>query len=355
MIFSKIWQRMLFFRALKFILFFLVSIYLIYVVIDLSAHSGRLFSSSGSLVSIFFYYLHHFMARLDLFLPLSLLLATISLLSAMNQHQEIVSLRMAGISLGRLSLPLFILALLLTFSTYLNYEFALPSSLRFIEDFKEKNLHRHSKETPSLKVALLTDGSKIVYQSYDFQKNELFDLFWIRSHSDIWHIKYLSLQSKEGRFADHLAREKSDLLFEKKESYDTHVFSEISWSFDHPEMLFTPKENLSITALLRQNIFLSKSDESATSSHLYYKLILPWLSPLVVLSLIPFCSRFSKNIQIFVVTTLALFAFFTFITLMDACVILGENQVVRPLFALALLPLFLFLLFGWRFMKTLKH
>ena len=108
MIFSKIWQRMLFFRALKFILFFLVSIYLIYVVIDLSAHSGRLFSSSGSLVSIFFYYLHHFMARLDLFLPLSLLLATISLLSAMkilaaDRHLvEAVRYRLGGMVLPEL-------------------------------------------------------------------------------------------------------------------------------------------------------------------------------------------------------------------------------------------------------------
>jgi lipopolysaccharide export system permease protein len=352
MIFSKIWERMLFFRALKFILFFLTAIYLVYVIIDLSAHSGRLFSSSSSLSTVFLYYLHHFMARLDLFLPLSLLLATISLLTSMNLHHEIVSLRMSGISLGKLSFPLFILALLLSISTYLNYEFAAPASLRYIEGFKEKHLHHHSKQTPSLKVALLKDGSKIVYQSFDAEKKELFDLFWIPSHSDLWHIKYLCLSSMEGRFADHLVRKKSDLLFEKKDSYEARYFPEISWPLDANEMLFTPKENRSLSSLLQQKTFLSKADEAATYTHLYYKLIIPLTSPLIVLGLIPFCVRFSKNLQIFFLTALSLFAFFVFITLMDACTILGENQVLRALFALFPMPFFLYFLFGWRFLKS---
>jgi lipopolysaccharide export system permease protein len=352
MILSKIWERMLFFRAFKFILFFLASIYLVYVVIDLSAHSGRLFSSSISFFTLLLYYLHHFLARLDLFLPLSLLLATISLLFSMNLHHEIVSLRMAGISLKKLSRPLFLIAFLFTSLSYLNYEYLFPKSMRFIETFKETNLHRHSKKKPTLQMAPLLDGSKIIYQYYDPKKREFFDLFWIRSHSDIWHIKTLSLDSKEGKFTDHLIRKNSLSPFEKKESFPSRIFTEISFALISNETFFLSKENLSISSLWNQKIFLSRSDKVATQSHLYYKFVMPWLSPLALLCLLPFCVKFSRNLQIFFLTAIALFVFFIFITLMDSCVILGENQALSPFFALCMPPLLGLFLFGWRFFST---
>jgi lipopolysaccharide export system permease protein len=353
MIFSKIWERMLLFRAIKFILFFLLCIYFVYVTIDLSAHSGRLFASPSSVYTVFLYYLHHFLAKADLFLPLSMLLATISLLCTMNLHHEIVSLRMAGVSHNKLTRPLFLLALFLSSLSYLNYEYLSPTSLQFIENFKENFLH-HSKKSLSVKTAPLIDGSKIVYQIYDAQKQELFDLFWIRSHGDIWYIKTLCLNCLEGRYVDHLVRNEKSGLFEKKESFINRSFPEISFASKQTQTLFLPKENLSISSLYNQKTYLSKSDRASTQSHLYYKLALPLLSPLIVLALSPFCTRFSRNLQIFFLTALSLFGFFTFITLMDGCVILGENQVVSPLFALWLPPLLLFVASSWHFLTT-KH
>ncbi len=354
MIFAKIWERMIFFRALRFILFFLVSIYFVYVIIDLSAHSGRLFSSATSIPSILLYYVHNLLAHFDLFLPLSMLLTTISLLTSMNLHREIVALRMGGISLKKLSRPLFLISFLLTICCYANYEYTSPFSLSFIENFKEKNLHHRGKESVDMQIASLVDGSKVIFHTFDPQKKELFDLFWIRSHSDLWHIKSLSLQTQEGKFADHLVRRKNDNKFEKKESYDRHIFSEIPLSSLTNGNFFIPKEELPLSSLLGQKIFLTKAERAATFSHLSYKLVLPLLSPLILLSLVPFCVGFNRNLRIFFVTALALFSFFTFITMMDSCVILGENQVVSPFFALTLPLLFFYLFFGWRFLTTNK-
>ena len=46
MILSKIWEKKIFFNTLKLTLFFLSAIYIVFIIIDFSIHSAKIFSHS---------------------------------------------------------------------------------------------------------------------------------------------------------------------------------------------------------------------------------------------------------------------------------------------------------------------
>ncbi|NGX29302.1 MAG: hypothetical protein K940chlam4_00133 [Candidatus Anoxychlamydiales bacterium] len=353
MILSKIWERKLFFNTLKLILFFLVAIFLIVIVIDFSIHGAKIFAHSKTSISLILkYYFNLFFIQLNLFLALTFLLAIIKVLSDMNIHHELTALRMAAISAKKLSRPFFIIAIFISIISFINFQYFYPKSLSFKDSFKEKYLKKTNyakKMQPS--VIYLEDGAKLVYQKYDQLQNKLFDAYFIKNSSDIWHAKYLTFNEKEavGKYVDHLTRK--DKNFEKIESYESYSFKDIE--IDENINMFEPFENRSITNLFKQN--LSKNiclkEKNEILSYLNYKLAMPFVSLIIVLAIFPPLIAFSKNISIFFICTFALFGFIIFHTIMDSALILAENAARAPYIILWLPIIIISFIFGRRFKK----
>ena len=333
MILSKLWEKYLFFETLKFLVFFLISIFAIYVIIDFSTFSTKFFTySSISFIDILAYYINLFIKYTHLFLPLTLMLAIIKVLCDMNVHNELTALRVSGISTRMLSRPFFIIAIFLTIFTYLNFEFFSTDSLN--DHFKKSHLKKEGrKKNQKANVIYLEDGTKLIYQSSNLKAKELFDVFWIKSSDDIWHIKYLQIIEPMpiGYFVDHLQRNLDNKL-EKATSYNEHQFDTMIFDENNVDMLI-PYENRSITNLFEQLLLkkvTSPKENAEIVSQLNYKLSMPLLSIIIVLAIIPFCIKFSKNVSIFYICTFSIFAFVIFFMLVDAVIILGENQVFTP-------------------------
>ena len=354
MILSKKWTRWIFNDTVKFILFFLVCIYIVFFAIDFSIHGSKILTrSNASFIKLFIYYYNNFVIYLNLFLCLSLIFAIIKVIYSLNMNNELIALQMAGISRYKLSAPIFIIAILLTFTSYINYEYLTPAATHGIEEFKNQHLRTKKKNNKNLvKTIFLDNSTKIIYQKYDKEKKMLFDLFWIKSESDIFHIKYLNPNSSPpiGQYVDHFIKDDMGRL-QKIESFASIELSEINFDKTASRSL-QPYESRPITTLFAQykyKRYSSSIEKAYTLSQLNYKLAMPLLPILIVLALIPPCTRFSRSNFIFLISFVSLILFIGFYTLMDGAVILSENRAGSPIWFIWTPILSCFIFFSYKF------
>ncbi|MBN2478813.1 MAG: LptF/LptG family permease [Parachlamydiales bacterium] len=354
MIFSKIWERKLFIDVLKYSLFFMLCFFLVFVFIDFSLHSAKLFSqSSVTFLDILKYYYNFLIIELNLFLALTFMLAIIKILADMNIHHELTALRMAGLSAKLISRPFLIFAVLISLFSFINYEFFLPKAIDFKENFKERFLKKTKYNKMHPNVIYLEDNTRLVYQKYNKNEKELFDVFWIKDNSNIWHAKILNLQSTPiiGYFVDHFVKN-SDTL-EKEKSYNSYIFNDILVDQNRKNM-FCPCDQRAISTLIKQSSSknICQKEKSELLSNVNYKLAMPFFPILIIISLFPFLITFSKNISIFFICAFSLFGFVIFYTLMDSALIVAESA-SKGSYLIIWMPLIIsFLIFGKKYMKT---
>jgi lipopolysaccharide export system permease protein len=330
----KIWQRHIFGRLIKTFLFFLFCIFFIYIVVDLSVHGVRFLSSGKTtFTQIAVYYLQTFAILLDLFLTLTFLLATMRVLFDLNTHRELVALQMAGLSKKSLLAPFFFFAAFLTLACYINSQWFAPDAQTIAKAFMfaQKNKEEKEKKVHVYSISL-EDDSELVYQSFDRDQKELFDVFWVRTPNDIWHMKYLEIKPLCGRFVTHLTRNGQKQI-EKSESFASRDFPEIPWNEETILQKFVPYQNRPISTLFSQALIAS-AERPRILSHLYYKLLAPLMPLLVLFAIGPISIHFSRNQPLFLITAASLFGFIALKVILDGMLILGENQVLPATLAI---------------------
>lgn len=298
----KLWFRTIFFKLVKLFSFFLFTSFLLFILVDISINGVQFFSKGTSFLEIGLYYLLDFSLHLELLVPFAFLLATLKVLFDLTDHRELVALQMAGLSKKKLLTPLFLFAGILAIGCYLNSQWLIPKATLGALSFKESHARHQKKVRDHLFAITLKDGSELIYQSYDKKTKELFDVFWIQSSNDIWHMKYL--QSNTARFADHLQRNDKNQMV-KTESFDTKEFPwDETPSFEGP---FT--------------------DKHTQSAYFHYHLALPLLPFLILFAISPIAMRYSRTKPTFFIVACSLFALLGLKTLLDSMLILAENQV----------------------------
>ncbi len=290
--------------------------------------------------------------------PLALLIATLKVLFSLNSKGELVALQASGLSAKRILRPFFILALICTIFNCASMEFLLPSSLNFLDGFRQSHF-KHSlngNRKEPIHVIYLKDRSKIVYQSEDKAKGLFFDVFWICSADDIWRMKHLSTNPEQpiGYYVDHIVRS-TEGNFEKIASFEKYTFPSFRLQPDPAGKGYIPIENRKPSELFR--LLLHKKATTAFEhpqilTHFLHKCTLPFLSFLVVIAAAPFCFRHSRSLPVFFTYALALFAFVAFAALINSTLILGESQAISAYNAILLPFALCFLGFGLKFVKT---
>ncbi len=325
----KIWQKYLLKRLISIFCFLLLSIFTIYVLVDLSINGIRFFHKGMQTLNLMLYYMQQFAMHLDLFLPLTFLLAILKLLFDLNHNLELVALQMAGLSKRKILLPFLAFALTLSALCYANSQWFSPDATLAAQTFKSAHSkHKKKVRRNKCQALALEDGSELIYQKYESTTHELFDVFWIRSPKDIWHMKTLNIGQSvpHASFADHLERKPH---FTKTQSFDSRPFPEIPLSEETAPKTFVPFESRPLSTLFREALYAS-SDIASVRTHLHYKLAIPWLAPLLLLLIAPIATRFSRKQPVFLISALSLFSFLSLKILFDSLLILGENQVIAP-------------------------
>ncbi|HSX38536.1 MAG TPA: LptF/LptG family permease [Chlamydiales bacterium] len=330
----KIWQRYLLGHLIRTFSFFLICILIFYIAIDFSMNGVRFLSKeTTSWLDITANYFRHFSKFTSLFFSLSLLLAMLRVLLDLSAHREIIALQMAGLPLKKLLAPFFFFAAILAAVMLINFQWISPDAQQSADHFYKAH-SSHSYLKSKVFSLILQDGSELVYQKFDPIENELFDVFWICSFDKIWHIKRLAVDSSPpaARGADLFIREKNGSL-EKSDSHEQRFFPEISWQQGAILQNYVPFENRSLTTLWQQSRGNS-SDKQKSAAHLHYKLAQPVILFLMIFLAAPFAIRHSRTRQSLGLIALSLFSFVGLMTLLDAMLILAENQVVPPKYAI---------------------
>jgi lipopolysaccharide export system permease protein len=362
MMLRSIWERYLFRELLKVFFLFLGCFFFLYSILDYSLHmQDFLVDKHIHFSHLLIYYSYQFIKRADLLIPLALLIATLKVLFSLNARRELVALLASGISSRRILRPFFLLATLCTLFQCASMEFLLPSSLNFLDLFRQShfkhNFHGNRKEP--IHVIYLKDLSKIVYQSEDQEKQLYFDVFWIRSADDIWRMKYLSTNPEEpvGYFVDHIVGS-PDGSFEKCASFEKYAFPSFRVQPDLTGKGYVPIENRRPSELLR--MITHKRATTAFEypqalTHFLHKCVLPFLPFLVVIAAAPFCFCYSRSLPIFFTYAIALFGFVAFAAYINSAIVLGETQVLSAYNAILLPFALCFLGFGWKFIKSIGY
>lgn len=296
-----------------------------YIIIDLSAHGVRFFSKANT-PTILLYYLNIFSMQLDLFLSLTFLLSSLKVLVDLNVHRELVALQMAGISKKRLLSPFFLWALCLGFLSYANSQWCIPYAGKYSHDFKAA--YKAKKKVKELKLyrTPLEDQSELVYRTFDPETEELIDVFWVRSASDIWHMKTFHIQNLEARSVHHLVRDEHQLLV-KQESLSSKRFAEMPWDEGLIRHRFIPYESRPLSTLLMQ-AYGRPADARIVFSHTFYKLLTPLIPCLILIAMGPMALRYTRKLAVVLLFAVCIFGLLSLKTILDGMLILGENQVL---------------------------
>jgi lipopolysaccharide export LptBFGC system permease protein LptF len=329
----KTWSRYLVRKIATMFLFLCGCLFFLYVLIDLSTHGPRFLSwSIEGVRAVCCYYGYSFCLQLKLFGAVAFVLACLKALFDLAMHLEFVALQMGGLSRSRILMPFLWCGAVVALLLYANQQWVVPNVDEQVEAFQAAHRKRPKKKDAGNVYSMpLEDGSEWVYHRLNGDRNSLQDLFWIRSGDEIWHVKELFLEDPlRGVAVDRFVRNEQHLL-EKRESFDSHLFTGIEFCKEDLDRRFVPLDRRSISSLRQHH----------ASAHLHYQIALPLLPGLLVWVLAPFALQFRRTGRLFALTAIAILGLVALWTFFDGLLILGENQVIpgwalwTPLMALA--------------------
>lgn len=361
MIFAKIWERYIFIQLVKIFSLFVLGFFLLYTLMDYSLHASH-FSKIADLkfYDFLLYYFYIFIKRLDLVLPLALLIATIKVFLTLNEKNELIALFIGGVKKTSLTKPPFILAILLSALLLINFEKYIPDSLTYLERFENQNFKTNTAQEyskPSAYAFAVESGGKLFFSKYIEEKKLFEDVYYFLSPREFWKMKSLDISGEIpiGFFVDHLTADKNKLLV-KENSFPKKTFPHLTIDFSARKKAALPFEHRSLSSLwllLRDKSLVYQEHAPKIKTQLFNKIAISFSTFLVILGVIPFCLIFSRRLPIFMIYAISIFGLIAFFTLMDAAVILGENKVF-PTYIAIIPMIFSLVLLGWNFIKMMK-
>lgn len=356
---GKIWERYFIQEFLRMLFLFLFCFYGLYVLIDYASHTSALTHHHIHIQwnEVSRYYLYVFAARAEILVPLALLIAFVYTVCTMNAHQELVALMASGIKIKTLMRPFLFIGVLCMLLMYANEQYLMPDALKKLRRMEDATKHQRKRNQLSLAVRqlYLEDGSLLVYQDYDSSKERFFDVYWIQSLNRIFRMKYLSpyLDIPKGYFVDEFKRQPTEELLQVA-SFEELPFPEMQFNREYLQSAVLDPEVYSLSDLAVQSTEVSQElseKESKVLTAFYWKLTMPWLCLLAIIAPAPFCVRFSRQQQVFLIYVCSLFGLIAFYMLMDAAQVIAKRQVFPPFWAI-LGPFFgVFGFFEWRYWR----
>jgi lipopolysaccharide export system permease protein len=355
----SIWKQYFCLTFLQMFFLFLICFYGIYVLVDYASQTS---TASGhpmhiQWMQVIRYYFYVFASRAEILIPLALLIAFIYTTTSLNVHRELVAFMASGFPLKKLMRPFVAIALACVFLMYANEQFILPHAMAKLRHMEGQSKHKRKRNLPEIVVhqTQLQDGSLLIYQEYDTQKEQFFDVYWIQSMDSIYRMKTLSFSPPKiptGFFVDHITRNANGELMQNA-SYPEFAFPDIAFQRDISAVLLEP-ETFSLSNLAKEAKQITTGwdeKESKIMTTMYWKMIIPWLCLLAVLAPAPFCTQFSRLLPVFFIYICALFGLIAFYMLLDAGQVVSKRQVLDPIWTILTPFTLVFGYFAMRFYR----
>jgi lipopolysaccharide export system permease protein len=303
------------------------------------------------------YYAFLFIQRVEILAPFALLLATIKTLCQLNVRNELIALMSSGMKLKRLMRPFIYFGMICVAFMYVNLEYLQPWAITHIKKFEEyRFLQKHKNELKNnLKSLTLADGSVLLFHRVDDVTNSFYDVFWIKSIDHIYRMKqfFPFYDTPKGSYVDELKRDQMGEIA-LVNSYTEKNFPEIKLDSDSLKETIIQPNQFSLSKLVQtlQSQSSSVINKPSIETVFYFKMLIPWLCLLAVLGPAPFCLRFTRQLPIFFIYLGGVLAVVVFYLIINASVILGENDVIAPLIAIGVPFAFVGLLLGYNYARN---
>ena len=115
-----------------------------------------------------------------------------------------------------------------------------------------------------------------------------------------------------------------------------------------------PIENRPISTLYKQSKSnaICQKEKNELLANLNYKIAMPIIYLLLIISIFPYLMIFSKNISIFYISSFAILGFVVFHTIMDSFLILGENSTLPPYMIIWSPIIIISIIFGKKYLRA---
>lgn len=156
----RLLDRYLLSEFLKALLFSLLAFVLIFVLVDVFEKLDFLIDHRVSVPLAILFYLYQVPYIVVLVVPVAMLLSSMAVTGAMARHNELVSMKAAGLHLYRIFLPLFLLGLGVSLATLVVGETVIPATNRLKGELERRRIRREAQIDRSIRHRFLYDGSQ---------------------------------------------------------------------------------------------------------------------------------------------------------------------------------------------------
>lgn len=148
---------------------------LIFLVVDIIENISKFIDRSATFEQFALYYLYYIPYIISLTLPVAMLLSVLFSLSVFAQNNEVVAQLSAGVSLYRILIPLFILAILISIMAGFFNELIVPEANQRRLDLKRYEIYKEPKPEEKSRSNVYrqdSDRRKIIVKYFNGKSNE---------------------------------------------------------------------------------------------------------------------------------------------------------------------------------------
>jgi lipopolysaccharide export system permease protein len=346
---------------IKTFLILLVSLSVVFIVIDIIDNMPKLIRHGATFDQAALYYLLRLPYLIILTSPVTMLLSGLFLMNNLAKYNESVAIRAAGISIKRAMLPLFGLGLIMSMIIGVLGEVVLPRTEAKRSYVYQVLIRDEEPEDQMLKTRIHyqgKDGKFFYFGFFDGYKNTLrvIDILKTDPKSGIIR-EHITASGAEWKYNQWMLKDCEIRRFDSKQTVQWKYYSSIVL----PEMDVQPKDFVRITKkTLSMNFFELKDyigrlkkvgdDYSKELVDLHLKLAYPLTNLVVIFFFVPIATSNIRSKGRGWIFMLGLFVCFMYLTLMRISQSLGYNHVLPPV-AAAWAPNTLFTLIGFAFLR----
>ncbi len=138
----------------------------IFILVDLFDHAHTFIDNEVAIGTVISYYTHYLPLIVVLTTPVAMLLATLLSLGGLARRQEIMAMKGCGVSLNRVLLPYFLLALSLSIMTMLVGETVLPPATSARLRIEEEHIDKHPGDVTKNNVIYVRPDGTVFLARY---------------------------------------------------------------------------------------------------------------------------------------------------------------------------------------------
>lgn len=280
-----------------------------------------------------------FCLLLSIYVPISLLIATVKVYSSLNQRFELLALISCGLSPKKIISPFILFACLVMSFLYLSAQFLTPQAELWLKHFKSSSYNAYLQKCVH-HFCNPSDDTDVLYATYDVKTHTLHDTYWIENPHKIWHFKSLDLNQHVGYYVDTLENKGQGWILTCSVPNLKNIPIQISKQ--HLKNEYLPLKAQSLSALSRYiSLKLSTIPNKAAMATARFLLVatLPLSCLFAVILTAPLCFTFSRSLNVFIIFAVSLLIGACYLAVCNFSYILGSNQLIPPVVALLIPPI----------------